>query len=893
MKLKFTFILLFVVVGLQAQKQIQPYNYSVTIETTDKISTETATIMIYASAEAVNSITFTLKDAKNNILENDKGENITFKVFPFTETSFRKFLNDAIKSIKETENTKELEVFKKRLNSLQNDEPQDPEKNKIKDKVNKTIERKNTVLEIRNIFQFFEALVITAFQYDTEPVAGVLKYRDTVKISKKNIEGLDIDTYFERQSKFIRKIIFDSKGYNLLQSDNVIPNLEGKYSKIPIDGFIDFLSKPINEDIKILENNNALVIYRTSYLWKLLEFHQNSKRGNKRGSRVLLKKHIKKELIDWYNIYELSEFTKKDMISNYFELKFKKTTHEDMVKNYETNILVGYNNQITKLNIEIDTLKERLIDLKFDLFKSEYSWEMDIDYYNLTEKEVEEAYEKQLEKERNNYSRSRDSLKNIIQEKNTNIKSNKSKHDSIKDVELPKLKILIKEDQNEINFLIAKHKNSIDKVPIWKFAINNIEIDFNDGFIEHIVVSGNINEPNIDEIAILNTIDILNQKKYFKTNLKSMLKAFYKEPFVKEIYKNILDVELKFENEYPIGFSSKTDFADLDNYYLYSFKGFERIYSLRLTEIIKLYIQKHQNDRLDFSPEDQIVRLPLDDLDKNNEIELKKEKSSKILNAKIFTDFNGLQESKPNGLVQIEIEKQIPLWTKRMDLGLGRSSNVGFANYAIFNLTWAKLNEEDRKLQVNYSESFINNQPQVDKYVTYLELIKFENVSIGLDLNIASFDFPLLKSRLELNTGAHYGRVKVVDTLTNDLGAPLTSKLEKDVNMIRFYPDIILRIRPEERFGGYLRFRPFKTIVPDNEEFFSVYSAGNFTENTNRSNVLRDQRWLQRYELGAYYTPNPKGDNKFFFRYRYTNTSNWETNGYSEIQLGYQIYLKF
>ena len=99
-----------------------------------------------------------------------------------------------------------------------------------------------------------------------------------------------------------------------------------------------------------------------------------------------------------------------------------------------------------------------------------------------------------------------------------------------------------------------------------------------------------------------------------------------------------------------------------------------------VTEAISYY-QKHQNDRLDFSLKDQVVRLPLDNTDKDRRVELKKEISSKVLSAKIFTDFNGFQKDKENGLAQMEIEKLIPIWTKRLNLGLGRGFNFGFANY--------------------------------------------------------------------------------------------------------------------------------------------------------------------------------------------------------------------
>lgn len=447
--------------------------------------------------------------------------------------------------------------------------------------------------------------------------------------------------------------------------------------------------------------------------------------------------------------------------------------------------------------------------------------------------------------------------------------------------------------QNEINFLIASYSNRITRVPLWNFKVENIEIDINSGFIEHITVTGEVIFPDIDKIVILNSIREDHEKYYADVNLIKEIIDFYNEPYVKEVLKDIMGKELKFENEFPIGFSSKTDFADLDNYELYSFKGGEKTFALPLTNVIDLYIQRHQNDRLDFSPKNQVVRLPLQDIDKNNEVELKKEKSSKILNAKLFTDFNGFRESEPNGLVQFEVEKLVPLWTKRMELGIGRSSNLGFANYAVFNLTWAKLNEEDRELQVLKSESFVNNESQINNYITYLDLIRFENISIGVDLNIASLDFPLIKTRVELNGGVHYGRVKVIDEVPNPTGesAEATIKqLEKDVNMIRLYPDVIVRIRLEERFGGYLRFRPFKTIVPDNKEFSTVFSANKFLETPNRENALNDQRWLQRYELGAFYTPSADSDNKFFFRYRYTNTSTWETNGYSESRKSFFFY---
>ena len=66
-----------------------------------------------------------------------------------------------------------------------------------------------------------------------------------------------------------------------------------------------------------------------------------------------------------------------------------------------------------------------------------------------------------------------------------------------------------------------------------------------------------------------------------------------------------------------------------------------------------------QNDRLDFSPKDQSIKI-FPNPKGFNYIELKKEKSSKLFNLSIYSDFNGLKASDPNGVLQFEFNKMIP-----------------------------------------------------------------------------------------------------------------------------------------------------------------------------------------------------------------------------------------
>ncbi|MCM0667560.1 hypothetical protein [Flavobacterium tyrosinilyticum] len=826
MKLKLHFLFLFTVLGLHAQKQIQPYNFSVS----DKDKTET--IMIYAAASSVNNLTFTLKNAKDEVLINNDGKEISFQVFPFTEVSFGTHLTDAINSIKPKENDVEntYEIIKKRIKNL-SDTPISQE-------------QKIAVQDVRNIYQFFNALVITAFAYDTEPVAGVLKYSLNTTITKKNIEGFDADVYFTKRAKDLRDIIFNKEKEEEKEKENKEKENKEKDNKEKESKEKEEEKEKENKEKESIGKGDEFMkfVYDFDKYELFSDFYKNTKGSGTYRARVKFKHYAEKKLKELYNVYQIQGYCKDDFLMYYISCKEEILSLEEVNKNKKTLI----DADIKKIE-KIET-KARKMD-SISKFYNDFSLKIPASILEDSKKAKNE----------------KDNLNVEINESNVIIKTNE---------------VEIKNIQNDIDDFISERRLKIKKIPLWNFDVETIEIDINDGFIEHITAVGRVKLPFIDENLIRSFND--NNTKY--NDIKKMLENFYNERIVKEIFNNIIGKELKFENEFPIGFSSKSDFADLHKYTLYAFEGSEKIFSLPVTNVITLYVQRHQNDRLDFSPKDQVVSLPSDDFAKSNAVELKKETSSKILNVNIYSDFLGLKKANPNGLLQFEVEKNIPLWTKRMELGIGRSSNFGLANYINFNLTWAKIGDEDRQLQVKYADRYVNNEYRPDRYVTFLDMIKYENTSVGADLNIASFDFPLLKARIELNAGIHYGRVNVVDTLATDV----TKRFDKNVNMIRAYPDFILRIRPEERFGAYLRFRPFKAIVPNNEEFYTVSSEKDFVDEQKLTS-----KWLHRFELGTYYAPSPKGDNKFFFRYRYTNTSDWGTNGYGEFQVGYLVYLKF
>ncbi|MEC3906457.1 hypothetical protein VOI54_05475 [Tamlana sp. 2201CG12-4] len=939
MKLKITIVIILInAFIINAQKQIQPYNFSVTEDG------KTNMIVIHATAEAVNSITFTLKNAKNEILKDEDGKDIEFKVFPFTEVSFRNHLTDNISKINEPDSTNlEYSILKSNIEPLVtpkdstktkeeskkdpavdkgDTESQDQEKiaqekelKKLRDENNKLKSRKEAVYIIRNIYQFFNALVITAFQYDTEPVAGVLHYKfDTIIINKKTIQGLNTDLYFKNKAKFIRRYITKSeiksldewktdkefKCQNVAEKEALakcLSDFKTKYNLIKVDekNYMDLT------DYRDKETDSFLTHLRTFGNGRIIkeyyEFNQNSIRGRKSRARSKFKRHAIQKLKEQYNNYELIKIN-KIVIADYNESQGKRGDRETKLKTSKLlvktvqdslktlkpslDLLQKKSKQdsivnLTKIKREIDSL-DLIVKARYNEWqdkikdhtnvKSEDVRSLLTDYYNEDKalkamKELKDDKQRQFIEDHSNDAEIK-KLKARIANNNAILKKEK---DSIASYSKS-----IDSIETHLKNLIADNKTLIQQFPLWKLKATEIELDINDGFIEHMKVVGKIVEP------------------HYNKDIDSSIRLFFEDERVKNVLNGIFDKTLKFENDFPFGFSSKSDFADLYTYYLFQSEGQEKTFSLPITNVIT-YIQRHRNDRLDFSPKDQEIRLPLNDPNKKRAIELKKEISSKILSVNTYTDFNGFQQDAENGLLQMEVNKKIPIWTKRMNLGFGRSSNFGFANYANFNLSWQKIGQDDRELVLFKSNRFENNVEVVDFYTTYLEMVKHENVSVGVDLNIASFDFPLVKTRLELNAGAHYGRIKVVDeraTTSNQEPPPPTRTIEKITNMIRLYPDIMLWIRPEERFGGYIRFRPFRTIVPNNEEFFAVSSGQDFVDHRKLS-----KSWLHRYELSTFFTPSKNSDNKFFFRYRYTNDSTWETNGYSEVQIGLLAYLKF
>jgi hypothetical protein len=122
---------------------------------------------------------------------------------------------------------------------------------------------------------------------------------------------------------------------------------------------------------------------------------------------------------------------------------------------------------------------------------------------------------------------------------------------------------------------------------------------------------------------------------------------------------------LIFTNRFPFTVSSKFDNETLSTMRLFcnncgGVEGITRFVNLGSFLILDY---KYENGKEDYSPADGTITLDPQQPSK----ELKKEKRSRILEVAAYTDFMGIKESNPNGLVQIEVSRKINLWTKHFN----------------------------------------------------------------------------------------------------------------------------------------------------------------------------------------------------------------------------------
>ena len=128
----------------------------------------------------------------------------------------------------------------------------------------------------------------------------------------------------------------------------------------------------------------------------------------------------------------------------------------------------------------------------------------------------------------------------------------------------------------------------------------------------------------------------------------------------------------------------------------------------------------------------------------------------------------------------------------------------GGATYVDFNLVLSKIENKNKYLPLTNYWRTENGQEVQYKAASSLDLLNYQNLSVGFDFNILNFDIPNWKTKYVLDFGIRYGRTAVQDSVFNVGNSLRTFANETNnigINTFMVYPKLKWILFPEERYG--------------------------------------------------------------------------------------------
>ncbi len=410
-----------------------------------------------------------------------------------------------------------------------------------------------------------------------------------------------------------------------------------------------------------------------------------------------------------------------------------------------------------------------------------------------------------------------------------------------------------------------------------KFKIENVQIVFQQGYIQDIIVDG-----------------VITGEFFNNTNIR--FTNFYGIGFTsKQNFRRLNDVNLYFSKNKTYTTSFKLNTAQIESLKKNGYdceKKNDKLTNLhiKLGEVIESYDFRNDLFTTDYSPANIKVNI-----ERGKSITLYKDKTYKILEARVFSDFLGFNADKPNGLVQLELEKQFNFNTTRYKfLTFHLRAGIGYLEYLKLNGGICKIEDNNRflvpEMQDEQATSFTGDPILLNKrYTTPVAVLNHQTNNIGVTTNALFLDMPTIKSQLHINGGFRFAQTKVQDSIRT-LNADLTinSKVkEYSLPYWQFYPEVIWHILPETRYGFYASWRPkYFHSIAENIEY-----KGMLNEQTG---IRRDNisSWVNEFELLGYlYTNEEKQNGKLFVRWRLNSEMGYSKNNFSQFQVGYSFYI--
>jgi hypothetical protein len=346
-----------------------------------------------------------------------------------------------------------------------------------------------------------------------------------------------------------------------------------------------------------------------------------------------------------------------------------------------------------------------------------------------------------------------------------------------------------------------------------------------------------------------------------------------------------------FENQYGIGVSTRNNFRKFEKIALFDAVQSDSSYFIMLGDLF-VFDYKLRHQAKDYSPKNGIYSSF-----GGKEIEFRKEESSKLFEFIVFSDFMGIENDNPNGLVQVEFAKKIPINTIRLQtwnciakLGIGRG--IGYAQYIKPTFLISKIEENNRYLTPNKDNTLETDSLAIKTLNTTLsssplDFLSYQRLSLGLDWNLLFLDNPDGKFHAMVDLGFKFGRTLVRDSISviTSEGQIINSGIINDfgVNYFTFYPIGRIQLFPDERFGLTLSTQ-YQYFIPafNNPELVTHSKDGVAYSN--------DKRWIGSQEILCFWKPSSlKGT--VFVRWRFNHQIGNFTHNYHQLQTGISFYI--
>jgi len=292
-------------------------------------------------------------------------------------------------------------------------------------------------------------------------------------------------------------------------------------------------------------------------------------------------------------------------------------------------------------------------------------------------------------------------------------------------------------------------------------------------------------------------------------------------------------------------------------------------------------------DTRDYAPENGLLTAVRD-----SQYVLHREKSADLVTLTVYTDFAGLDEDKPNGLLEFEAYKRIRLWTYRQPI-LPRRLNlsIGTLQYIRPVFSWTKIEENNRRLELSRADvvDSISGTFQTARFTSPVRALNHQIYALGGELNVLYLDMRSLKSEFFVDYGFRYRRFQVIDSITSP-NANYTEVVVNPVPTINpahafsHFAELRWKIIPEKRYGFHVAYSIMNISLASQGFDFRSKNAEFKIHNT----YYPALQWLMAAELGAYLNTGEAG-NTLFLRWRMNWQAGNQRDSFAQVQFGYNI----